>query len=77
MGAAAEMETLPDARGAATRPRHGRCGTNFEWADWWRSTAANRSARNAASAWDHHRFWDAMHAVSAGQLAEIGHRSGV
>ncbi len=33
------------------------------FADWWRTTAADRFAKIPASALDHRRFWDAMHAV--------------
>jgi transposase len=40
-------------------------------ADWWRSTAADRFTRIGASALDHRRFWDAMHAVSLDQLEQI------
>jgi transposase len=43
-------------------------------ADWWRTTAADRFTRIPASALDHRRFWDAMHAVTAGQLEEISRR---
>jgi transposase len=32
-------------------------------ADWWRTTAADRFTKIPASALDHRRFWDAMHAV--------------
>src|ERR1017187_6715286 len=44
------------------------------FADWWRTTAADRFTRIPASALDHRRFWDAMHAVTAGQLEEISRR---
>ena len=33
------------------------------FADWWRTTAADRFTKIPASALDHRRFWDAMHAV--------------
>src|SRR6266487_791663 len=41
------------------------------FADWWKTTAADRFTRIAASALDHRRFWDAMHAVTLEQLEEI------
>jgi transposase len=40
------------------------------FADWWKTTAADRFTKIPASALDHRRFWDAMHAVSLGQLEE-------
>ena len=40
-------------------------------ADWWRTTAADRFTRIPASALDHRRFWDAMHAVPLAGLAQI------
>ena len=43
-------------------------------AGWWAKTAAPRFTRIAASALDHRRFWEAMHAVTAGQLEEISRR---
>ena len=33
------------------------------FADWWRTTAADRFTKIPVSALDHRRFWDAMHAV--------------
>jgi transposase len=41
------------------------------FARWWKTTAADRFTRIGAAALDHRRFWDAMHAVTAEQLAEI------
>ncbi|HVB45253.1 MAG TPA: IS1634 family transposase [Streptosporangiaceae bacterium] len=41
------------------------------FADWWKTTAGDRFAKIAASALDHRRFWDAMHAVTLEQLEEI------
>ena len=41
------------------------------FADWWKTTAGDRFTRIGASALDHRRFWDAMHAVPASALAEI------
>jgi transposase len=40
------------------------------FADWWKTTAADRFTKIGASALDHRRFWDAMHAVTAEQLEE-------
>src|SRR6266705_2558213 len=40
-------------------------------ADWWRTTAADRFTKIAASALDHRRFWDAFHAVPLAALASI------
>jgi transposase len=55
------------------------------FADWWKTTAADRFTKIPASALDHRRFWDAMHAVTPAQLeqaseaiaAEIVRSSGV
>ena len=41
------------------------------FADWWKTTAADRFTKIPAAALDHRRFWDAMHAVSLGQLEEV------
>ena len=41
------------------------------FADWWRTTAADRFTKIGASALDHRRFWDAMHAVPLEALARI------
>ncbi len=38
------------------------------FADWWKTTAADRFTKIPASALDHRRFWDAMHAVTEDQL---------
>jgi transposase len=43
-------------------------------ADWWRATAADRFTKIGASALDHRRFWDAMHAVTLEDLEEISRR---
>jgi len=47
------------------------------FADWWKATAADRFTKIGAPALDHRRFWDAMHAVSLEQLAEISRRIAV
>src|SRR5271165_3382455 len=41
-----------------------------QFADWWRTTAADRFTKIGAPALDHRRFWDAMHAVTLEQLQE-------
>ncbi|HVB43074.1 MAG TPA: hypothetical protein VNF47_10270 [Streptosporangiaceae bacterium] len=41
------------------------------FADWWRTTAADRFTRIAASALDHRRFRDAFHAVPPDALGRI------
>src|SRR5229473_5847947 len=38
------------------------------FADWWKTTAADRFTKIPATALDHRRFWDAMHAVTLEQL---------
>ena len=40
------------------------------FADWWKTTAADRFTKIPASALDHRRFWDAMHAVTPEKLEE-------
>src|SRR6266702_1529005 len=46
-------------------------GSKRAFADWWRTTAADRFPKIAASALDHRRFWDAFHAVPLAALASI------
>ena len=41
---------------------------------WWRTTAADRFTKIPAVALDHRRFWDAMHAITLEQLADVEHR---
>src|SRR5208282_904902 len=41
------------------------------FADWWRTTAADRFTKIGASALDHRRFWDAFHAVPLDALPRI------
>jgi transposase len=43
------------------------------FADWWKTTAADRFTKIPASALDHRRFWDAMHAIGVDALAGIEH----
>ncbi|MCA1682040.1 MAG: IS1634 family transposase [Actinobacteria bacterium] len=44
------------------------------FANWWKTTAADRFTKIGASVLDHRRFWDAMHAVSLAELVEIERR---
>ena len=41
------------------------------FADWWKTTAADRFTRIGPALLDHRRFWDAMHAITVEQLAQI------
>ena len=41
------------------------------FADWWRTTAADRFTKIPVSALDHRRFWDAMNAVPLEALGRI------
>ena len=45
--------------------------SKLRFADWWKTTAADRFTRIPAAVLDHRRFWDAMHAVGVDALAEI------
>jgi transposase len=45
--------------------------SKLAFAKWWATTAGDRWVRMPAGALDHRRFWDAMDAISADQLAEI------
>src|SRR6266852_1436020 len=47
------------------------------FADWWKTTAADRFTKIPASVLDHRRFWDAMHAITLGRLEEISRRIAV
>jgi transposase len=40
------------------------------FADWWKTTAADRFTKIGSSALDHRRFWDAMHAITAEQMGQ-------
>ena len=44
------------------------------FADWWKTTAADRFTKIPASALDHRRFWDAMHAISLEQLEQASEK---
>ncbi len=48
--------------------------SKLAFADWWKTTAADRFTKIPAAALDHRRFWDAMHAVSLDDLEEISRR---
>src|SRR3974390_2559280 len=48
--------------------------SKLAFADWWKTTAADRFTKIPASVLDHRRFWDAMHAVSLAQLEEASDR---
>ncbi len=41
------------------------------FAEWWKTTAADRFTRIRATALDHRKFWEAMHAVTTEQLIAI------
>jgi hypothetical protein len=58
---------------AALNPVVAPC-SRLAFADWWKTTAADRFTKIGAAALDHRRFWDAMHAVALAQLAEISRR---
>ena len=45
--------------------------SKLAFADWWKTTAADRFTKVPASVLGHRRFWDAMHAVTLEQLEEI------
>jgi transposase len=47
------------------------------FADWWKTTAADRFTKIPASVLDHRRFWNAMHAVTLEQMEEISRRIAV
>lgn len=44
------------------------------FADWWKSTAADRFTRIPAKVLDHRKFWEAMHSVSLQELEVIEER---
>ena len=47
------------------------------FADWWKTTAADRFTKIPAAVLDHRRFWDAMHTVRLEDLEEISRRIAV
>ena len=48
--------------------------SKLAFADWWRTTAADRFTKVGAAVLDHRKFWDAMDAIDADALAEIERR---
>ena len=44
------------------------------FAEWWKTTAADRFTKIPSGVLDHRRFWDAMHQVTMEQLAKIEER---
>ena len=48
--------------------------SKLAFADWWKTTAAGRFLKIPSAVLDHRRFWDAMHAVGAQELARIEQR---
>lgn len=48
--------------------------SKLAFAKWWKSTAGDRFTKISTSVLDHRRFWDAMHQVSAAELAQIEQR---
>ena len=47
------------------------------FADWWKTTAGGRFTKIPATALDHRRFWDAMHAVTLEQLERVSEKIAV
>lgn len=48
--------------------------SKLAYADWWKTTAADRFTKISASSLDHRRFWDATHAVTLAQLEQASQR---
>ena len=48
--------------------------SKLAFADWWKTTAADRFTKIGAGVLDHRRFWDAMHAVTLGQLEQASEK---
>jgi len=44
--------------------------SKLAFADWWKTTAADRFTRIPAGVLDHRRFWDAMHAITLEQMQQ-------
>ena len=51
--------------------------SKLAFADWWKSTAADRFTKIPARVLDHRRFWDAMHAVTLDQLEQASRQIAV
>src|ERR1019366_6382125 len=47
--------------------------SKLQFEHWWKTTAADRFTAIPASVLDHRRFWDAMHAITLEQVAQIEH----
>jgi transposase len=47
--------------------------SKLAFAQWWKSTAAERFTKVAAGVLEHRRFWDAMHTLTSEQLEQIEH----
>jgi transposase len=45
--------------------------SKLAFADWWKTTAADRFTKIGPAVLDHRRFWDAMHSLTLEELAEI------
>ena len=45
--------------------------SKLRFADWWKTTAADRFTKVKSQVLDQRRFWDAMHSITVEQLAEI------
>jgi transposase len=45
--------------------------SKLQFEHWWKTTAAERFTKIPASVLDHRRFWDAMHAITLDQLAQV------
>jgi len=86
LGVAGIIDEVAGARRADARATTGTClalaalnrivapCSKLAFADWWKTTGADRFTKIGAPALDHRRFWDAMRAVSLPQLEEISHR---
>lgn len=48
-----------------------------KFADWWKTTTGDRFTKIPASALDHRRFWDAMHAVALERIQQASERIAV
>jgi len=47
--------------------------SKLQFEPWWTTTAAARFTKIPAGVLDHRRFWDAMHAITLEQLAQVEH----
>ena len=47
------------------------------FADWWKTTATDRFTKIPACVLDHRKFWEATHALSLDELAEVEERIAV